>query len=240
MKRALDKLEAQEFDVLVIGGGIYGATITWDAVLRGLSVACIEKNDFASGTSFNSLKIIHGGLRYLQHMDIKRMRESISERRRLCTIAPHQVFPLPCVMPTYGHAVKGPEAMRVALLLNDLVGFDRNRIRNKEKHLPAGRVISRTELLDIVPYADQENLTGGAVWYDAHMMNSERMLLSFLHAAAERGAEVANYVRADKLLLHRDRIAGVSATDMETTMCWRALRGEKKSHTFRFPPRSTW
>ncbi|MBC6951099.1 FAD-dependent oxidoreductase, partial [candidate division KSB1 bacterium] len=123
MQRNLEALAQNVFDVLIIGGGIYGACAAWEAAQRGLSVALVEKDDFGGATSSNSLKIIHGGLRYLQHADFKRMRESIHERMVLMRIAPHLVHPLPCVMPTYGHALKGKEVMAVAMLLNDLIGF---------------------------------------------------------------------------------------------------------------------
>ncbi len=214
MKRNLENLANQEFDVLIIGGGIYGATAAWDAALRGLKVALIEKGDFVSGTSFNSLKTIHGGLRYLQHADFVRMRESINERRILLHIAPHLVRPLPCVMPTYGHFIKGPEVMRIALLINDLVGFDRNRGLPEEQRLPAGRIISKKELLEIMPFVAQENLNGGAVWYDAQMHSSERLAMAFLHSAAEKGAELANYVAAERLLSKENRVTGARAKDM--------------------------
>jgi glycerol-3-phosphate dehydrogenase len=216
MKRNLQNLASQEFDVLIIGGGIYGATTAWEAALRGLKVALVEKGDFASGTSSNSLKIIHGGLRYLQHADFKRMRESIRERRIMMRIAPHLIHPLPCVMPTYGHFIKGPEVMRIALLMNDMVGFDRNWLDDPQKRLPAGRVISKNRLLEIVPHVDQKNLTGGAIWYDAQMYNSERLAISFLKSSASLGAELANYLEASRLLVQNDRVIGVRAHDQLT------------------------
>src|SRR5207247_9459464 len=88
MQRDLDRLTARTFDVLVVGGGIYGLTIAYDAAQRGLSVALVERNDFGSGASFNHLRTIHGGLRYLQSLDLKRARESVRERRTIARIAP--------------------------------------------------------------------------------------------------------------------------------------------------------
>lgn len=214
MKRNLQTLSQEKFDILIVGGGIYGATLAWEAVLRGLSVALIDKGDFASGTSSNSLKIIHGGLRYLQHADIIRMRESIRERRILMHIAPHLVHPLPCVMPTYGHAIKGPEVMRIALLMNDIISLDRNHLQDPQKHLPAGRILSKNELLQIVPFIDKNNLTGGAQWYDAHMTNSERLVLSFIKSAVERGVQAANYVKAEQFIFEDGRIAGAQVRDV--------------------------
>ncbi|GFP43640.1 glycerol-3-phosphate dehydrogenase [Candidatus Hakubella thermalkaliphila] len=113
MKRDLIKLSEGIYDLVIIGGGIYGACVAWEASRRGLSVALLEKSDFGQATSFNSQKIIHGGLRYLQHADFKRMRESIGARRRLMRIAPHLIHLLPCIMPTYGHLLQGKEIMRI-------------------------------------------------------------------------------------------------------------------------------
>lgn len=216
MKRDLSALSDTEFDLVIIGGGIYGAAATWDAALRGLNVALIERNDFGGATSSNSLKIIHGGLRYIQQADVKRMRESIRERRILMTIAPHLVHPMPCVMPLYGHLGKGPEVMRIAMIINDLVGFDRNRIDDPQKILPKGGVISREKCLQILPGIKEDNLTGGAFWYDCHVHNSERLLISYLRSATEIGAQAANYVAAEKILLKDNRVTGVEAKDLLT------------------------
>jgi len=213
MQRDLNQLGQNEFDLLIVGGGIYGATAAREAALAGLSVALIEKNDFASGTSGNSLKIVHGGLRYLQHADLKRMRESIAERRVLLRIAPHLVHPLPCVMPTYGHAIKGPEVMRIAMLMNDVLSADRNLGADPGHTLPMGRVISRQRFLDLVPHVEKQRLNGGAVWYDATMYNSERLALAFVRSAVEQGAVAANHLAAEEFLLREGRVTGVRARD---------------------------
>ncbi|RKY80337.1 glycerol-3-phosphate dehydrogenase/oxidase, partial [candidate division KSB1 bacterium] len=142
MKRNPNELTDREFDVIIVGGGIYGATIAWDAVLRGFSVALIEKDDFGGNTSSNSLKIVHGGLRYLQQLDIKRVRESVRERRIMLTIAPHLVQPLSCLMPTYGHFIKGPEVMFCGMLLNDILSADRNIGVDPLRKIPNCRIIS--------------------------------------------------------------------------------------------------
>ncbi len=216
MQRNLLELSNTVHDILIIGGGIYGAAATWDASLRGLSVALIEKGDWGGATSSNSLKIIHGGLRYLQHADFKRLRESIRERMILMRIAPHLVHPLPCVMPTYGHAMKGKEVMAVAMFMNDLLGFDRNGLSDPQKRLPAGRVISKKECREIIPGIEEKGLTGGAVWYDCHVHNSERMLLSYLHSAAQNGAQLGNYVEVTGFLVKDQRVLGVKARDVLT------------------------
>src|SRR5438094_3599338 len=101
MPRDLDRRTGRTFDVLVVGGGIYGLTIAYDAAQRGLSVALVERNDFGSGASFNHLRTIHGGLRYLQSLDLKRARESVRERRTIARIAPHAVRPIAFALPLY-------------------------------------------------------------------------------------------------------------------------------------------
>ncbi len=217
MKRNLAALANTNFDVLIIGGGIYGVWTAWDAAQRGLSVALVEKGDFGSATSSNSLKIMHGGLRYLQHADFKRMRESIRERGILMRVAPHLVHPLPCLMPTYGHAMKGREALWTALMMNDLMSFDRNdRLDDPQKHIPAGRIVGKDEVQRLVPGVETQNLTGGALWYDCQAYNTERLLFSILHSAANAGAEVANYVEAVGFIKAQNRITGVRAKDVLT------------------------
>ena len=112
LHRDITRLRTDTFDVLVIGGGIYGLTVACDAAQRGLSVALIEAHDFGSGTSFNHLRTIHGGLRYLQTFDLARARESIRERRALARVAPWAVRPLPFVLPLHRSLTRGPLAMR--------------------------------------------------------------------------------------------------------------------------------
>ena len=216
MKRNVHELAQNAYDILIVGGGIYGACVAWDACLRGLSVALVEQSDFGSATSANSLKIIHGGLRYLQHADFKRMRESIHERRTLMRIAPHLVHPLPVLIPTYGHGLEGKEIMRLALAINDLVSFDRNIGGDPQKHIPRGRSISQQEILRILPGIHQERLTGGVIFYDAQVYNSERLLLSFLRSSWDAGARVANYVQVTGFLKEKDRVIGVQAQDVLT------------------------
>jgi glycerol-3-phosphate dehydrogenase len=213
MSRNLSSLANEHYDLLVIGGGIHGACIAWDATLRGLSVALVERGDFGQGTSANSLKTVHGGLRYLQDANLQIVRLMIHERRSLLRIAPHLVHPLPCLMPTYHRLMKSKPVMAMALLINDLIGFDRNHIPDPEKHLPAGKVLSREECLEILPGLPREGITGGAQWYDGQIYDSERLTLSFVLSAVKKGAQAANYVEATGLLREGDRIAGVKARD---------------------------
>ncbi|MGF1492965.1 MAG: FAD-dependent oxidoreductase [Microcoleaceae cyanobacterium] len=213
MNRNLTALTNQVFDVLVVGGGIYGACVAWEASLRGLSVALVEQADFGGATSANSLKTIHGGFRYLQNADFKRMRESIYERRTLMRIAPHLIHPLPVMVPTYGYGMKGKEALTIALAINDLVSWDRNRLADTQKHIPRGRVVSRERCQTLLPEIRSTGLTGGAIFYDAQVYNSERLTLAFLKSACRAGAQVANYVQVTGFLRQGDRVCGVQVQD---------------------------
>lgn len=213
MTRDLPALTSHPFDVLVIGAGIYGVTIAWDAAQRGLSVAIIDRGDFGAATSFNSLKTVHGGLRSLQRAAFADMREFIRERRALCRIAPHLVHPLPFIIPTYRHPMRNRLLMRAVLAVNDLMAFDRNALPDSSKHLPAGRTVSREECLALNPAIDPAGVTGGAVWYDCQMYSADRVILSFLLSATRAGAIAANHVEATGFLMDGGRVAGVRAVD---------------------------
>ncbi len=213
MKRTLSLLANKEFDVVVVGGGIYGAAIAREAALCGLSTALIEKNDFCSATSASSLKIIHGGLRYLQQMDIARLRNSATERRTLLRIAPHLVHPLPCLMPTQGHLMKGREAMFCGMLLNDILSADRNRRMDPEKVIPGCHLISRDEVCRRVPGFSPDDITGGAAWHDAYVYNSERLVTAMVRSAVEAGATAANYVKLTGFHKRDSRITAIRVRD---------------------------
>src|SRR5437867_13447299 len=118
MIRAVDELTGPTFDILVVGGGIYGLTIAYDAAQRGLSVALIGRDAFGSGASFNHLRTIHGGLRYLQTLDIARARESVRERRTIARIAPHAVRPTPFALPLYRSLMRGKLVLRAGFVLD--------------------------------------------------------------------------------------------------------------------------
>ena len=216
MKRNLERLANQKFDILVIGGGIHGAITAWDAALRGASVALIERGDFGSGTSQNSLKIIHGGLRYLQDRNLSRIRTMARERTTWMKIAPHLVHPLTCLIPTTRKISQSRTVMAFALMANDILSYDRNHMVDPQKYLIDGMIVSQRELSRILPGYNASTCTGGAVWYDAQIYNSERLLLEFILSAVDEGAEVANYVEAISFLKQDDRIIGVRVKDFLT------------------------
>src|SRR5262245_10001769 len=213
MQRDLDRLIARTFDLLVVGGGIYGLTIAYDAAQRGLAVALIEREDFGSGASFNHLRTIHGGLRYLQTLDVKRARESVRERRTIARIAPHAVRPTPFALPLYRSLMRGKIALRAAFALDRIVAGSRNRGIASSHRLRAGRVVSRGTAIHEYPGLRRQGLTGAAVWHDYVMTEPDRLTFSFALAASEHGAVLANHLEAMAPLMDGRRVAGVKARD---------------------------
>ena len=225
MVRDLRQLADTRFDLLVIGAGIYGALVAWDAALRGLSVALVDRGDFGGGASSNSLKTLHGGLRSLQSLDVPQMRLFIHERRALARVAPHLVRVLPCVVPTYADLRRGVPLMRAALAINDTVARDRNDdLPDLSLHIPASGILSRAECLRVSPLIDPEGVTGGALWHDYQMRNADRLTLAFVRSAESVGAVCANYLAVSRLLLRDNTVEGASVTDAlsETSLDIRA------------------
>jgi glycerol-3-phosphate dehydrogenase len=214
MKRDLNRLKDETFDLVIVGAGIYGAACAWEAASRGLSVALVERGDFGCRTSANSLKTIHGGLRYLQTLDLKRFLESVRERKILMRIAPHLVHPLSVVMPAYGHLMKGPEILWAGLLVNDVLSFSRNFGMDPSRSIPPGRILSKRSCVACIPGIDHHRVTGCASWTDAQMYNSDRMLLAFIRSAAEAGASAANYLHAEGLLRSGKSVEGIGVRDV--------------------------
>ena len=214
MKRDIQAFANQDYDLVVVGGGINGAACAWDATLRGLKVALLERKDFGWATSSNSSKIAHSGLRYLQHVDAKRMRESIRERNLIHQRAPHLIHSQPYLMPIYGHGVKGRETMAIYIKTYDLFSLDRQWFKDPARKIPGSFMISKEEVLKIAPDVDTQNLTGGAVWYEGQMHNTERLLLSYIRSAYDKGASIANKVEVTDFLQDGKRITGVQAKDL--------------------------
>src|SRR6185312_9384576 len=213
MLRNITRLTTTPYDLVVVGGGIYGACAAWEGALRGLRVALIDAGDFGGATSSNSLRTLHGGLRHLQRLDLKRMRESVRERREWLRLAPHLARPLRFILPTHGQGLRGPLIMRTALWINDALSADRNRGVRADRRLPRGTLLSETAARAALAGVTLAGCNGAAAWHDAVCLDTERLLLSVISAAAEAGAHVVNYVRATGLLAHRSRIRGVHARD---------------------------
>jgi glycerol-3-phosphate dehydrogenase len=214
MKRDLAQLAAEEFDVLVVGGGAFGAAASWDATLRGLRVALIERSDFGGGASAECFKMVHGGIRYLQHADVRRLRSSCAERTALLRIAPHLVNPLPIVIPTYGHGRQGKAFLAAGMLAYDALTAGKNSaIPDPARRIAGMRLLSRNQTLELFPELEQRGLTGGAVFEDGQMYHTARLVLAFVQAAVSRGALAANYTEALGFLWEGQRVRGVRARD---------------------------
>ena len=213
MIRDLDRLTASTFDVLVVGGGIYGLTIAYDAAQRGLNVALIERDDFGSGASFNHLRTIHGGLRYLQKLDVARARESVRERRTIARIAPHAVKPLPVALPLYRSFTRGRVAMLAGFTIDRLVAVGKNSGVSPSLRLPGGRIVGRATAIQRFPGLRRQGLTGAAIFYDYVTTEPDRLTFAYAIAAAEHGATLANHVEAVSPMAEGRRVVGVRARD---------------------------
>ena len=214
--RDLETLAATTFDVLVVGGGIHGLTIAYDAASRGLRTALVEAADFGSAASFNHQKTVHGGFRSLQYLRLRYARHSILERRALARIAPWLLRPLPFLVGTYRSVTRGRVALRSAFRVDQWIGRDRNVGVEPELHLPPPRLLSKAAALRFFPGIRTERLTGGAQWYDYQMVESDRLTFAFAAAADRAGAILANYVEALQPLREGTRVVGMQARDALT------------------------
>lgn len=211
MKRAdLDSLAEDPFDVLIIGGGIYGMMALREAALRGLRAALVEKDDFGGATSHNSLKVMHGGIRYVQHLDFGRMRASVRERAFWQFAAPQLARPMQFLIPLLGMGVRGPLAFWAATRLYRMMGGKTGPGYEKPGVISARH--ARDQLGDLAP----QGLTGGGVWRDGHIEDINRLHQSVLLSATDCGAMVANHMQAVALEREGDAIIGARLRDILT------------------------
>lgn len=204
-----DDAAAGSSDLLVIGGGMYGAVLALEAARRGISTLLLERGDFGRETTWSSLRILHGGLRYLQRLDLPRFRESVGERRWFLRCFPDLVEPLPCLMPLHdpprGGRLRRPGIFRFGLRVNDLLA--------RERALPAGRLLSAAETVELFPGVDRAGLRGGALWYDAVAKDPERLVGEVLRWACRCGARAMSHVEAMELMVQGGKVAGLRAED---------------------------
>jgi glycerol-3-phosphate dehydrogenase len=183
-------LEREIFDAVIVGGGMAGAGVARELALRGLSCVLVEKGDFASGTTSRSSKLIHGGLRYLELWDFGLVRESLRERETLARLAPHQVQPLPFLVPVYQGGTRSLIKVRLGLRLYDLLTPGKRTARY--------RTLDPAEALALEPALRPDDLLGAGYYFDDLLLSPERLCLENVLSARRAGAHAANYAQAEE------------------------------------------
>ena len=211
ISRNPDTIESDEFDIIVVGGGIYGACMLLEASRRGFKTLLIERDDYGGATSFNSLRIIHGGLRYLQSADLGRFRRSVSEQAWWLANFADQIEPLPCLMPLYNRGLRSTHVMRAALKLNDWLATPIRKAHGVEESLASSKVLSAKETTDRFSDVMTDGLRGGAMWFDAKMRSPQRLLIEVLRWAIAAGGSALNYLECTGLLSQGNVVSGVHA-----------------------------
>jgi len=214
MKRDVAAMTAKTYDIVIVGGGITGACVARDAALRGLTVALVDKGDFASATTAASSKLIHGGLRYLQNLELSLVRESLRERRIWSNVAPHLVDPLTFLLPTTRSGIKRRLVTAIGLTLYDWLAYDRNRLEDPEKIIPSHKKLNRKAVLEEEPGLESDDLTGALIFHDYQMYSPERLALACIRSAVAAGADVANYAQVTEFLREGNRVTGVRVRDV--------------------------
>ena len=213
MNRDITKLCKTKFDVLIVGTGIHGAYIARAAVLNGLKVCLIDKSDIGSGTSHNSLKILHGGVRYIQHLNIKRTLQSIREQLCFKSTLHGRTRYVGFLMPTFGYGMRGPIAMWVGLQFYNFLTFLMCVWLKQPFPDNWARVVSRKKCIEMAEFAIPDGVTGGAIWYELQVEQADRALLDIVIDSAENGCCVASYVSASSLRSENNMVIGAHAYD---------------------------
>ncbi|MBU0970902.1 MAG: glycerol-3-phosphate dehydrogenase/oxidase [Proteobacteria bacterium] len=197
-------------DCLIIGGGITGAALAYEAASRGFSTALVEKDDFGGATSAATGKLIHGGLRYLKQLEVGLVRESLMERRILSNIAPNLVYPFPIILPDAGFVVK------LGLFAYDLLSLDRNLVWDKSKRIPGFCRLTAKQVVAAMPKSATKPAGRAIRYYDCLCLSPERLTLAFIKSAAAQGAKVANYAKTQSLIIEKNRVLGATVQDRIT------------------------
>jgi glycerol-3-phosphate dehydrogenase len=205
MKREFERLKGAAFDVLIFGGGVYGAWAAYDAALRGLRVALVEQGDWASATSSSSSKLVHGGLRYLETYDFKLVRKALAERRRLLDNAPHRVWPLRFGVPVYADSRVGMLRLKAGLVLYDLLA-------GRPEPAMSHRRFGRGDFWERFPILESSGLRGGFTYVDAQT-DDARLVLELVDGALAHGAVCVNYCRMDRLVEQGGQATGAVLRD---------------------------
>lgn len=214
-QKELLRLGDERFDLVVVGGGISGACLAYDAALRGFRVALVEKADFGGATSSASSKLLHGGIRYLQSLRVDKVRESALERIYFQNLAPHLCHYVPFLVPAFRGLTTGRAALQSALLAYQLVSIGQNsRARRVDSRVPKPYSVDNKKLLDMVPWLDsRDDLRGGIVLPECHMISSERMTLGIIGGVVANGGAAANYAEAVSVRTEKGRVCSLTIRD---------------------------
>lgn len=207
MRRDFSRLAGHHFDVLVCGGGIYGAWTAYDAALRGLKVALVDQGDWACATSSASSKLIHGGLRYLESLEFKLVRKTLSERQMLIKAAPHRVWPLRFGIPVFRNGRLGSVSLKIGLTLYDVL----SGIRFTSPDL-RHRYFNRASFAGLFPDLNPSGLLGGYTYFDA-LTDDARLVLELVDGAMTAGAVCLNYCRVTRYIEQDGRLCGAEIQD---------------------------
>jgi len=218
MKRFIENPGDKTYDIVIIGGGITGACVAYEAASRGLSVALVEKGDFGGATSAATSKMIHGGLRYLANGEFGVVRESLRERRIMENIAPNFVYPLPFLVPLYKDVKNVKRIMQIGMILYDLLSYDKGFTWDKAKKLPSHRMLSVEDTLALEKVVNPDGLVGGIAFNDCENIIPERLTLAFIKSAVKHGADVSNYAKVEDFLREPGKIQGVVVRDLLSNM----------------------
>ncbi len=200
LERFIENYDGAQFDVIVVGGGITGSAVAYEAASRGLKVALVEKSDFAGATSSATSKMIHGGFRYLAKAEFGLVRESLKERRIMTNISPNFVYPFPFLFSTYKKDKTPGWMIQLGMMLYEVLSFDKGWLWDKSKKMPRYRSLSVKEVSRQIPKANQRGLKGGYVYYDCINHFPERHTLAFIKSAAKYGASVSNYCELEDFI----------------------------------------
>ena len=206
-ERLLESIGERPFDLIVVGAGINGAGVARDAAMRGLRVLMLDKGDISSGTTQWATRLIHGGLRYLEHYEVPLVRESLRDREILLHIAPHLVKPLRFVVPIYDRSSRSPGMIRLGMIGYDVLSYD--------KSVPNHKMLSREEALREYPGLNPDGLKAAATYYDGQVEFAERIAVENAMSAAQNGAKVITYAEVTRLLFEDggSRVVGVEFED---------------------------
>ncbi|MDQ3496784.1 MAG: glycerol-3-phosphate dehydrogenase/oxidase [Actinomycetota bacterium] len=199
-------IERQVFDLIVVGAGINGTGIARDAAMRGLRVLLLDKGDISSGTTQWATRLIHGGLRYLEHYEFALVRESLRDREAILHVAQHLVKPLGFLVPIYDRSSRGPLMIRLGMNVYDALSYDRSMERHK--------MLSRKKVEEREPGLNPEGLKAAAFYYDAQVEYAERVAVENAISARDNGATIITYANVERLIIENGDVRGVEFTDV--------------------------